>query len=81
MKNSMTFLFFAWCTIISIELQGHSHFGDRYEFGRFYAERQKKLDLQEALDTDEQFREWCALCCGCLAKRYDEQDDKMNDGE
>ncbi len=49
-----------------ITLQGQSHYGDRYEFGKIYAEKERLKDEIDTLHTDKEIQEWreeqCSHC-------------------
>ena len=62
-------------TLTTITLQGQSHYGDRYEWGKIYAEKETLKDEIDTLHTEKEIRDWQKYRCCHSYCENDEQNE------
>ncbi len=74
-KRIIKILIAGLIAVAGIHLQGKSYYGDRYEFGKIYSEKERLKDEIDALHTEKELDDWQKYRCHYSYCEDDAQND------
>lgn len=73
-KMSIKIFMAALCATIGVVIHCQSHFGDRYEWGKVYAEKERLKDEIDSIHTEDDLADWQQYqCYQCSVHEEDEE--------